>query len=55
MIYTYTNEQMDIARGWVMDVVSNPEMVEDAPGFDVCKYIEVHYFGGWDAFVEECC
>lgn len=44
-----------IARNWVMDVVEDPENVLDASDKDVRRYIERHYEGGWDAFLEECC
>lgn len=46
---------IDIARGWVMDVVADPELVEDASDAAVRRFIERQYEGGWEAFLEECC
>lgn len=52
---TEDKQIIDIARGWVMDCVDDPENVLSAPDKDVRRYVEQFYEGGWEAFLEECC
>jgi hypothetical protein len=43
----------DLAREWTLDVVANPEDVEDASDAEVMDYVRKHYEGGVIGFAAD--
>lgn len=53
MTADYAADVVADARAWCMDVVADPEALEDAADADVMRFVARNYCGGVAAFLQD--